>query len=467
MGIGALVFMIVALICYAIIASSQGDGEIKGAASNIENLLNDAQLSGNSLWTITIFRKSGYLHDVRECMGDANAAISEALASCRRSGIENIIITKNGPAILEFYSANQDGRGQAIGGFLISAAQQPEAPNSSGAAQTGINDLNAQLEEARRSLAKSLLDSIKPNMSEKQAEILGVLPEDEIIEIMVAQLEGVEQLSGKPFNFVIPINYTCKDGVRYDDIPLTITVGDVEPNHVLTRSHISNQPEHLPSPNGSLKFPDQDFWEEAVDELGGRSFRCDVKLGFSYADSNGIITTRQIRAKAFMPWSDSDHLILGFCNLRKEDRRFLTSRMEGVTDLETGKYIYDVDRYLTQAYQASDYKRVDDFIDLHMSVVECLIYLAKLDGNITKAQNWLIASYMAKVSGVATLTEQVATKLIRDFAGDITPQEFHDLLDQMRREQPENIAVLREMGQHIVGARRGNTARGQAALASI
>ena len=65
MEIGAVIFMIVALICYVIIANSQGDGDIKGAASNIENLLNDAQLVGDSLWTITIFRKSGYLHDVR------------------------------------------------------------------------------------------------------------------------------------------------------------------------------------------------------------------------------------------------------------------------------------------------------------------------------------------------------------------------------------------------------------------
>jgi hypothetical protein len=40
-------------------------------------------------------------------------------------------------------------------------------------------------------------------------------------------------------------------------------------------------------------------------------------------------------------------------------------------------------------------------------------------------------------------------------------------LSQMHRECPENLAVLRELGQHVVGARRGNTAGGQAALAVI
>ncbi|MCF8472351.1 MAG: hypothetical protein K9G27_06125 [Sphingomonadaceae bacterium] len=467
MEIGAVIFMIVALICYVIIANSQGDGDIKGAASNIENLLNDAQLVGDSLWTITIFRKSGYLHDVREFMGDANTAISKALASCRRSGIYNIILTKNEPAILEFYSANQEGGGKAIGGFRISAVQSVEAPNLSETTQTAVNDLSVQLEEARRTLAQSLLDSIKPNMSAKQAEILGALPEDEIIEFMVAQMEGVEQLSGKPFHFVIPVNYTCKDGVRYDDVPLTISIGDNAPTDALTNSHLTNQTEQPPSSSESFEFPEQDAWDESVYELGSRPFRCDVKLGFSYADSNGTITKRQIHTKAFVQWNHDDHLVLGFCNYRKANRSFLTSRMESVTDLETGKYIYDIDRYLTETYATSDYKKVDEFIHSHMSVVECLLYLAKLDGTITKMQKSLIIGYISGKCGVAMVTDLVANKLIKEFAEDLTPQNFRKLISQMRKEQPENLSELRYLGPEVVSARRSSNAGGKAALAAI
>ncbi len=467
MEIGAVIFMIVALICYAIIANSRGAGEIKGAASNIDNLLNDAQLAGASLWTITIFRKSGYLHDVREFRGDANAAIAKALTSCRKSGIYNIIITKNEPAILEFYSTNQDGRGKAIGGFRISTGQDVEVPNLNEATQTAVNDLDILLKEARRTLAKSLLDSIKPNMSAKQAEILGALPEDEILKHMVAQMEGVEQLSGKPFHFVIPINYTCKDGVRYDDVPLTIYVGDNVPTDALTNSHLTNQTEQPPSSSVSFEFPEQDAWDESVYELGSRPFRCDVKLGFSYADSNGAITNRQIRTKAFVQWNDDDHLVLGFCKYRKANRSFLTSRMESVTDLDTVKYIYDIDRYLNETYATSDYKKVDEFIDTRMSVVECLLHLVKLDGDITQAQESLIIRYIKETCGVAMVTDLVAKKLIKDFADDLTPQKFRKLINQMRKEQSENIATLLQLGRDVVDLRRGSTAVGQAALASI
>jgi hypothetical protein len=467
MDIVAVISIIVALICYAIIVNSQGDGEIKGAASNIDNLLNDAQLAGASLWTITIFRKSGYLHDVREFRGDGNAAIAKALTSCRKSGIYNIIITKNEPAILEFYSTNQDGRGKAIGGFRISTEQGIEVPNLSEATQTAANDLDVLREEIQRTLAKLLLDSIKPNMSEKQAEVLGSLPEDEILKYMVSQMEGVERLSDEPYKFVIPLNYTCKDGVRYDDVPLTIYVGDSVPTDALTNSVPTNQTEQPSSSIDSFGFPERDAWEGSGSELGGHQFRCDVKLGFRYTDSNGAITNRQIHTKAFVQWDDDDHLVLGFCNYRKANRSFVTSRMEGVVDLETGECIDDIDHYLTETYAASDYKKVDEFINRHMSVVDCLLYLAKLDGNITPTQRSLVVGYIKEMCGVAMVTDLVAKKLIKDFADDLTPQKFRKMISQMRKEQPENIATLLQLGRDVVDLRRGSTAGGQAALASI
>ena len=141
--------------------------------------------------------------------------------------------------------------------------------------------------------------------------------------------------------------------------------------------------------------------------------------------------------------------------------------MDDVFDLETGECIDDIDRYLTEIYEKSDYKKIDEFIDEHMSVVECLLYLAKLDGNLTTAQKSLIISYIAETSVVAMVTDLVANKLIKDFAEDLTPQEFRKLLSQIRREQPENLAALRDLGPKVVGARRNGAGGGQAALTII
>lgn len=384
MEIGGVIAMIVMLALYAVIAASQGDGTIKGMPSSIDQISGEALLNGHALWQITILRKSGYIHDVREVRGDAAEAISKALSSCRRAGIYSLIVTKNEPENLEFYSSNQDGRGKAIGGFRISP----------------------------------------------------------LSEIIVSQKISEDRVTEQP-------------------------AADIDDNVSLVAEVTNPKPATATGGKDVFDFPEQDAWEGSVYELGGRPFRCDVKLGFRYTDSNGAKTNRQIRTKAFVPWLDEDHLVLGFCNYRKANRSFATSRMEEVVDLETGECLADVDRFLNETYEASDYKKVDDFIDNRMNIVECLLYLARLDGNLTKAQKELINGYISEASGVAIVTDAVANSLIKDFADDLTPQQFRKLVSQMQKNQPENLADLLDLGVRVVGARRGNAAGGTAALAAI
>lgn len=546
MEIAGVIAMLLALIVYGIIVSSQGDGEIKGVASTIDELPKQIMLMGTTHWQITILRKSGYLHDVREIVGDANKAIANTLTSCRRSGIYSIIITKNDPDILEFYSANQDGRGKAIGGFRITrlntnssktttyqpeplsnqeiieagrkaraeleiAAQKykpnaasdlataqstlneeplPVPPRSQGKAQkegVGKNDrqnldraavsqqlesVAFQLNQTKRDLAAMLLDGIKPTLNEKQREVLGRLAEDELIRAMANQITGDEGSSGEPFTFVIPIHFTDSDGTYYENMRLVVThdaVKDAQIPVSVAQSNVSDLPKDIPAHGAydQFGFPEQDAWEGSVYELGGRPQRCDVKLGFRYTDSNGATTNRQIRTKAFIPWLDDVHLVLGFCNYRKANRSFLTSRMQDVVDLETGECLDNVDRFLIQTYEVSDYKKVDDFIDNRMNVVECLLYLARLDGNLTKSQKAIIYDYIKNASGASFVTDTVIRSLIKDFADDLSPQKFRKLLTQMHREYPENFAELCGLGEKVVDARRGNTSGGKAALALI
>ena len=126
--------------------------------------------------------------------------------------------------------------------------------------------------------------------------------------------------------------------------------------------------------------------------------------------------------------------------------------MQDVIDLETGECLDDVDRFLTETYEASDYKKIDDFIDERMNVVECLLYLARLDGNLAKAQKTIIYDYVKQASGAAFVTDAIIQNLIKDFADDLSPQRFRKLLTQMRREQPESFAELCELGERVVSA---------------
>lgn len=226
MDTAGLIGLALVLIFFVVIyALPKGEG-IKGAASTIDDLPSQALLTGASLWTITIFRKSGYLHDVREFRGVASDAISKALASCRRSGIYNIIITKNEPAILEFYSANQDGRGKAIGGYRITPAEDVKddsleiVDRSENANRLG--QLEAQIEDTKRTIAKMLYDGIAPGLSDLQKEVLSTVSEEEIITAISNQLVDNYETNNGQMKFNIPIKYTDKDGKVYDNVALTV-----------------------------------------------------------------------------------------------------------------------------------------------------------------------------------------------------------------------------------------------------
>lgn len=532
----------------AVIMAFAGDGSIKGTASNIEVLPAQSKLTGFHFWQITVLRKSGYIHDVREFRGDAQGAIKNALSTFKRAGIFSIVVTENTDRQLEFYSANRAGRGKSVGGIRINCqnpvvplpvaaqrsttpqtkpdyaelvragkearpaieeasrrraeelrsslplrAPEPEIqaakPDYAGMVRAGkkarhaLEQASRRRAEERRSpigndkgrisetertrvqrkLAEALLECIKPNLDQAHLTILESIPDQEILALMANQITDEANATGI-YKFVFPADYTDGEGVRHKELRLTVT-HDREPQ--TTPAIPTPVPIALQKPTDAPQFPEHDAWEGSVYELGGRPFRCDLKLGFRYTDSNGATTYRQIRAKAFVPWIDQDHLVLGFCSYRKANRSFVTSRMEEVVDLETGECIDDVDNYFVETYAGSDYKKVDDFIDCRMPVVDCLLYLARLDGNLTKAQKALINGYIADQSGVAIVTDAVANSIINDFADDLTPKQFRKLVNQMQKDQPDNLADLRDLGVRVVGARVGNTAGGTAALAAI
>lgn len=219
MSTGGIIFLMVLMIACGVALSLYTPKGIEGTASTIDELPAQATLLGSTLWEITIFRKSGYLHDVREVKGNAAEALAKAITSCRKSGIFSVIITQNEPNLLEFYSANQNGRGKAIGGFRIAPASEPAALEATKDIQQRAEQLGAELQDTKRALAAMLFESIKPGLNEKQKEVLGTLTEDQIITAMASQLDGT---ATSPFTFDIPIDFTDEDGNHYANIKLTV-----------------------------------------------------------------------------------------------------------------------------------------------------------------------------------------------------------------------------------------------------
>lgn len=526
-ALAILVVLLLAGVIFLFSQQSEDGEEIKGSLSKIEDLRSVALLDGYGTWHTTIIRKSGHVYDERQTFGDAQEAIDVAIASCRRAGFGNIIVTENSLSCLEFYRENQDGRGKTIGGFRICAVGDPDAGNSiekikvlrdatglglmqaKAALQKWDGDLEAaiksvkerdnvgkpkqqlrisekqwaepeeqndpqdrtitKLEEGidsiKADIAAYIWAQIKPTLNPKQLALVSSISESELLNHMANQLTDSAVPDQSRHQFRIPIDYRDENGDHYK--VLTLLVAD-EKNLSEQGLEEDQGREHRNTINmDEFGFPEHDAWEGSVYELGDRPMRCDVMLEFGYTDSNGAASQRQIRASAFVPWLEDDHLVMGFCNHRKANRSFVTSRMTHVIDLRTGECIDDVDGYLITVYEASDYKKIDDFIDEKMEVVECLMYLARLDGNITGGQREIINDYAVSVIQSPIVTERIGAKLIKEYAEDIAPNQFRKLVAKMKKSSPECLHDLQRLGPQVVEARSGTKDGGNAALQII
>ncbi len=349
--------------------------------------------------------------------------------------------------------------------FRISEKQSAEPEEESNPLDRTIANLEDGIDSIKADIAAYMWAQIKPTLNPKQLALVSSISETELLSHMANQLTDSAVPDQSRHQFRIPIDYRDENGDHYK--VLTLLVAD-EKNLSEQGLEEDQGREHRDTINmDEFGFPEHDAWEGSVYELGDRPMRCDVMLDFGYTDSNGAASQRQIRASAFVPWLEEDHLVMGFCNHRKANRSFVTSRMTDVIDLRTGECIDDVDGYLITVYEASEYKKVDEFIDERMGVVECLMYLARLDGNITGGQREIINDYVISIIQSPIVTERIGAKLIKEYAEDIAPNQFRKLVAEMKKGSPECLHDLQRLGPQVVDARRGTKDGGNAALQII
>lgn len=78
MDAGSIIGLVVVLIACVAFALLYEEPTIKGTVSTIDELPTQTLLMGSTLWQITILRKSGYLHDVREVLASQGVAAADS-----------------------------------------------------------------------------------------------------------------------------------------------------------------------------------------------------------------------------------------------------------------------------------------------------------------------------------------------------------------------------------------------------
>ncbi len=80
-------------------------------------------------------------------------------------------------------------------------------------------------------------------------------------------------------------------------------------------------------------------------KIKAEGFSIQGRIRFAYTDSQGEISIRTVILTAMYP-SDSPEYVVGYCELRKEERTFRIKSIQDAIDMQQEDHIVDVGRWL-------------------------------------------------------------------------------------------------------------------------
>lgn len=139
----------------------------------------------------------------------------------------------------------------------------------------------------------------------------------------------------------------------------------------------------------------KDYFEgSAWSDYDYKILKKDIEI--DYTDMNGQQTIRKFSIEKYFFADDiSEWFVQGYCHLRKGNRTFRISRMNSVTDLETGEYISNnINDYFQDLYSSSDFFAYEVLCKEYENELDVLLYLSKLDGRFTKKEKDIIVDFI-------------------------------------------------------------------------
>ena len=156
----------------------------------------------------------------------------------------------------------------------------------------------------------------------------------------------------------------------------------------------------------------------------------------SYLTANGEPSNRVISLKSISLRENKVYLN-AFCHLRKEDRMFLTDRIQRLE--YENEVISDPVKYFYNIFKNSDAYDLQNFAKKKADVLKLFIFLVKADGKMTKAEVDVLIEYLRKHKPLAPVG--TADYIIRNIPV-ISISQFQGLIKEFKKETADNEDIL-------------------------
>jgi hypothetical protein len=160
----------------------------------------------------------------------------------------------------------------------------------------------------------------------------------------------------------------------------------------------------------------------------------EVRLHISFEDGNGVSTERDVTSISYThSIANNSGALLAFCHLRNSKRTFAFSRIKKVIDIETGRNIDDIGKFLDTIFFASSEGLIFQFLSEHSAGIFVLFCFAKADGAMRAKERTIIMEW-AKQNG---LNREDALKNLEDEIRSnwyLTDYAFWDAVKELKNQ---------------------------------
>lgn len=148
------------------------------------------------------------------------------------------------------------------------------------------------------------------------------------------------------------------------------------------------------SPEDEDKDENNNF--ENFDFYSSKTIPAQGNYRITYVDQKGLKTDRVISVKRVYQDENGNFALDAQCHLRNAHRSFIDSKILNAVDFKTGEIIKSVAEHAISKYRESGTGKSFTAIEQEWEAVQLLVFVARADGRMMKAERYVIADYLKR-----------------------------------------------------------------------
>ncbi|MDY7395572.1 NINE protein [Aureibaculum sp. 2210JD6-5] len=214
----------------------------------------------------------------------------------------------------------------------------------------------------------------------------------------------------------------------------------------ILNGEIKNRP--LPKTDKNTFYvPEEETTEDFELPEGFASIKLNSLAQIIYIDSKDQKSERRITMNSVSQTANNDYVIKGYCHEKKAQRTFRLTRIQQLTDMETGEIFENPSQYFTERFQDSPIGRITKIFQELESEILILTFVARADGYLRIKEREIIMKFIIDESNADFDKKLLENEIRRTYCPS---QDFRDSLKKVSKETVEYKTKILDLSTDIV-----------------